>query len=92
MVEEQRREKIHLVKWQTTLLSKKTGGLGIKNLRVQNKSLLSKWLWRFLVEDQASWRRAILNKYGQTEEWMSNVVDSTYGYQFGDQSEIYGIV
>ena len=37
-------KKIHLVKWQTTLLSKKTGGLGIKNLRVQNKSLLSKWL------------------------------------------------
>jgi len=72
-------KKIHLVKWQTALLSKKTGGLGIKNLRVQNKSLLSKWLWRFVVEDQALWRRAILNKYGQTEEWVSNVVDSTYG-------------
>ncbi|WMV56044.1 hypothetical protein MTR67_049429 [Solanum verrucosum] len=65
-------KKIHLVKWQTALLSKKIGGLGIKNLRVQNKSLLSKWLWRFVVEDQALWRIAILNKYGQTE-------DSTYG-------------
>ncbi|WMV11713.1 hypothetical protein MTR67_005098 [Solanum verrucosum] len=72
-------KKIHLVKWQTTLLSNKTGGLGIKNLRVQNKSLLSKWLWRFVVEDQTLWRRVILYKYGQNEEWVSNVVDSTYG-------------
>ncbi|XP_049391646.1 uncharacterized protein LOC125856127 [Solanum stenotomum] len=37
------------------------------------------FLWSGNKEDQALWRRAILNKYGQTEEWVSNVVDSTYG-------------
>lgn len=31
--------KIHLVKWDDLLLSKKEGGLGIKNLRIQNQSL-----------------------------------------------------
>ena len=31
-----------------------------------------------MVEDEALWRRAILNKYGQIKEWISNVVDSTY--------------
>lgn len=38
-----------------------------KNLKVQNKNLLSKWLWRFVVEDQKLWRRVILNKYGKNE-------------------------
>lgn len=26
---------------------KKEGGLGVKNLRLHNKSLLFKWLWRY---------------------------------------------
>lgn len=51
---------IHSVKWQTTLLSKKEGGLGIKKLSVQNESLLSKWLWRFVHEELVLWRRVIL--------------------------------
>ena len=33
-----------LVKWGRLLLSKKDGGLGIRNLRLQNESLLFKWL------------------------------------------------
>ncbi|KAG5583887.1 hypothetical protein H5410_044321 [Solanum commersonii] len=57
---------------------RETRGLGIKNLRVQNKSLLSKWLWRLVVDYRALWRRLILHKYGQNEECMSNAVDSMY--------------
>ncbi|CAN4092320.1 unnamed protein product [Withania somnifera] len=39
---------MHLVKWQTAQLSKQSGGLGVKNLGLHNRSLLLKWLWRFV--------------------------------------------
>ncbi|WMV21262.1 hypothetical protein MTR67_014647 [Solanum verrucosum] len=70
---------IHLVKWQAVQLSKKSGGLGVKNLGLQNVSLLSKWLWRFGKEDHALWKDVIISKYGQTEQWTTNTVISTYG-------------
>ncbi|KAH0751395.1 hypothetical protein KY285_004543 [Solanum tuberosum] len=70
---------INLVKWQTAQLSKKSGGLGIKNLGLQNRCLLSKWLWRFGKEGQALWKDVIVSKYGQTDSWTSNTVTSTYG-------------
>ena len=47
---------LHLVKWQTAQLHKQSGGLGIRNLGLQNRSLLSKWLWRFNNEEEALWR------------------------------------
>ncbi|KAG5627688.1 hypothetical protein H5410_012906 [Solanum commersonii] len=34
----------NLVKWDTTLNSRHLGGMGIRNLKRQNKSLLMKWL------------------------------------------------
>uniref|UniRef100_A0A0V0IVQ8 Putative ovule protein n=1 Tax=Solanum chacoense TaxID=4108 RepID=A0A0V0IVQ8_SOLCH len=39
-------KKFHLVKWDAVISNKKEGGLGIKNLKAHNKSLLLKWLWR----------------------------------------------
>uniref|UniRef100_A0A0V0HSZ9 Putative ovule protein n=1 Tax=Solanum chacoense TaxID=4108 RepID=A0A0V0HSZ9_SOLCH len=36
----------NLVKWEITLKSKDKGGMGIRDLRKQNNSLLMKWLWR----------------------------------------------
>jgi len=43
----------NLVNWKNVLLSKERGGLGIRNLRLQNESLLMKWLWRYTEEDAA---------------------------------------
>ena len=34
--------------------SKENGGLGIRNLSSLNMSLLGKWVWRFLVEDNST--------------------------------------
>ncbi|WMV44670.1 hypothetical protein MTR67_038055 [Solanum verrucosum] len=45
-------KKHHLVKWEVVITSKKEGGLGIKNLKAQNKSLLLKWLWRLAADEQ----------------------------------------
>lgn len=59
----------NLVKWKTVLLLKKQGGLGIKNLRKQNRSLMMKWLWRFTREEQALWARVIQAKYETLNNW-----------------------
>ncbi|XP_047261029.1 uncharacterized protein LOC124894378 [Capsicum annuum] len=69
----------HLVKWQIAQLSKSNGDLGIRNLRLQNNCLLTKWLWRFGNEEQALWREVIVSKYGQNEQWCSNPVNTTHG-------------
>ena len=40
-------KKLHLIKWNTLLLPKKNGGLGMKEISLQIQALLFKWLWRF---------------------------------------------
>lgn len=58
-----------MVKWEAVTLNKKQGGLGIKNLNMQNVCLLQKWLWRFGIEDMALWRKLIDEKYGSLNYW-----------------------
>jgi hypothetical protein len=41
---------------------KDQGGLGIRDLDIQNKALLSKWLYRLLTTD-GTWQQLIHNKY-----------------------------
>ncbi|XP_020266417.1 uncharacterized protein LOC109841906 [Asparagus officinalis] len=40
-----------LVNWKTVCLSKYEGGLGVKDLKLFNNALLSKWLWKCLDRD-----------------------------------------
>lgn len=56
--------KLHLVKWKEVCMSLKQGGLGIKNIRLANDSLLLKWWWRYGQEDEALWKKVICEKYG----------------------------
>lgn len=46
--------KYHLVKWDEVIQSKKVGGLGLRNLKLQNQNLLMKWLWRFASQEQGT--------------------------------------
>ncbi|WMV51176.1 hypothetical protein MTR67_044561 [Solanum verrucosum] len=57
----------NLVKWEITLKSKDKGGMGIRDLRKQNNSLLMKWLWRYNEEGQALWKGVIRSK--RTKFW-----------------------
>jgi len=41
-------------------------GLGIRNLRIFNKALLGKWLWRYAHERGAWWKSVVDAKYGST--------------------------
>jgi hypothetical protein len=40
-----------MVKWDIIYQPKDVGGLGIKNIDLQNKCLLSKWLFKLINED-----------------------------------------
>ncbi|WMV40242.1 hypothetical protein MTR67_033627 [Solanum verrucosum] len=71
--------KFHLVKWDQVILSKKEGGLGIRNLKIQNQSLLMKWLWRFASQEQALWKETIKARFGMENLWITNLSTQPYG-------------
>ncbi|XP_042974722.1 uncharacterized protein LOC122306360 [Carya illinoinensis] len=45
--------------------SGRSGGLRVRNLKLFNKALLGKWLWRDINERNASWRHIVDVKYGR---------------------------
>jgi hypothetical protein len=51
-----------LVKWEIICKSKKKGGLGIKDLKRMNISLLYKWWWQLEKED-GLWQQIVRYKY-----------------------------
>lgn len=69
----------NLVKWETILLSKKRGGLGIKNLSIQNNCLMMKWLWRYNSEEHALRKKVINTKVGETNPCWTKTVTESYG-------------
>jgi hypothetical protein len=56
------KKKYNLVKWELICKSKKQGGLGIKDLRRMNISLLCKWWWR-LEKEEGLWQQILNHKY-----------------------------
>lgn len=53
------KRKVAWVKWDVVCRSKENGGLGIKNLEFFNlSSLLGKWAWRLLCENNALWPKS----------------------------------
>jgi len=73
------RKGYHLVKWKALTFGKNLGGLGIKNLKIQSKTLRMKWLWRLNKENQLLWGNIIKAKYGQEDKWMTKEVTAPYG-------------
>jgi hypothetical protein len=52
------------VKWDVVCHPKRSGGLGVRDVRAVNISLLAKWRWRLLTEDNSLWKQVIKGKYG----------------------------
>ncbi|XP_026458788.1 uncharacterized protein LOC113359352 [Papaver somniferum] len=74
------KRKIHPVKWVVLSRRKKCGGLGIKNLQKFNQALLSKWSWRYAVEENALWKSITTEKYGVGEVfWVTKMPKCSYG-------------
>jgi len=58
--------KINWVKWSKVCQPKEKGGLGIRDIRLVNLSLLSKWRWRFLQNEGTLWKEVLIEKYGHS--------------------------
>jgi hypothetical protein len=52
------------IKWPAICKPKKEGGLGIKDLRLMNCSLLAKWRWKLLTVSNEWWKNVISARYG----------------------------
>jgi hypothetical protein len=69
-----RRRKISWVKWEVVCQPKTDGGLGVKDVRVMNLSLLAKWRWRILQYEESLRRDVITARYGEeiglSADWM----------------------
>lgn len=71
--------------------SKKLGGLGVKKLLIQNVALLCKWWWRYGVEKDSIWVKAINGKYGiSVSKWLPSQLNSPvkFSSMWGDICEI----
>jgi hypothetical protein len=56
------KKKYHLVKWTVVARPKKKGGLGVKDPRKMNISLLCKWWWR-IENNEGLWQTIVRKKY-----------------------------
>ncbi|TMX01072.1 hypothetical protein EJD97_025261, partial [Solanum chilense] len=73
------KKKFHLVKWEEVIKNKKEGGLGIRNMKKKIKSLILKWLWKFMTGENMLWREVIRAKYEMENRWMTKMVTTPYG-------------
>ena len=72
--------KFNLVNWAQVCSPLKSGGLGVRNLRKFNQTLLNKWLWRYSTETNHLWWRVIEIKYGNIwGGWCTKEVTAAYG-------------
>jgi hypothetical protein len=58
------KSKIAWVNWFDVCRSKEDGGLGVRNIRLVNISLLTKWRWWLLNSQDSLWALVIKAKYG----------------------------
>jgi hypothetical protein len=56
------KKKYRLTRWDIICQPKDQGGLGIHNLELQNKCLLSKWLYK-LINEEGVWQNLLKRKY-----------------------------
>uniref|UniRef100_A0A2N9G078 Reverse transcriptase domain-containing protein n=1 Tax=Fagus sylvatica TaxID=28930 RepID=A0A2N9G078_FAGSY len=75
--------KFRLVNWTKVCEPVQNGGLGVKNLRLCNQSLLGKWLWRYGKEREAFWRQVVAVKHEDMwGGWCSQLSRGAYGEAF----------
>jgi hypothetical protein len=57
--------KLSWISWKMVCREKKDGGLGVRDIKVVNMSLLSKWRWKLLQNDSALWKDVLVSRYGR---------------------------
>ncbi|GJV75554.1 putative RNA-directed DNA polymerase, eukaryota, reverse transcriptase zinc-binding domain protein [Tanacetum coccineum] len=57
-------KKIAWIAWDKVISPHEQGGLGIGSLKIFNQAMLANWWWRFLLEENALWRKTIVFIHG----------------------------
>ncbi|KAJ4734117.1 RNA-directed DNA polymerase (reverse transcriptase)-related family protein [Rhynchospora pubera] len=57
------KHKTHLVAWDKLCMPKEVGGLGIKNIKIQNQAFLLRWLWFLYKNHNSLWFRTTSKIY-----------------------------
>ncbi|GAU20198.1 hypothetical protein TSUD_352620 [Trifolium subterraneum] len=58
-------KKLSWIKWSVVCQEKNCGGLGVRDLKAVNLSLLMKWRWRLLQRSEVGlWKEVLVAKYG----------------------------
>ena len=55
---------ISWVSWKNVCKLKGEGGLGLRDIRIFNAALLSKWRWRIISSERGRWKECLESKYG----------------------------
>ena len=66
------KRKYHLIQWKVICKNKNKGGLGIKDIRKMNISLLTKWWWKLETED-GLWQTIVKAKYMQGNNLIATI-------------------
>lgn len=76
----QEKKTFHSVGWKKICRPKAKGGLGIRKIKLTNRALLAKWIWRYASEKKHLWRKTVHQKYGGNEEsWYPDPVRTSHG-------------
>ncbi|GJT74440.1 hypothetical protein Tco_1041165 [Tanacetum coccineum] len=67
-------KRFSMISWNKILASKQKGGLGVSSFFALNRSLLFKWVWRFLSHDASLWHRLIAVLYGNRSPFVHKQV------------------
>lgn len=63
--------KLAWVGWNKICQPFEKGGLGVKDLGYFNRALLSKWVWRFIMEKDSLWAKVVHSRF-RPLEWSQN--------------------
>jgi len=53
------------VKWSRVCKPRIKGGLGVRDIKLVNLSLLAKWRWKLLNGNDFLWKKVLEEKYGE---------------------------
>ncbi|GAU38174.1 hypothetical protein TSUD_264000 [Trifolium subterraneum] len=87
--------KISWVNWRDVCRPNNEGGLGVKDLRIMNISLLTKWKWRLLSEGNSIWKFVLRDRYGGGESgvsWMSRSLPTNKVSPWWNDLMVVGLV
>jgi len=68
--------KIAWVSWDRLCATREDGELGVRDLKLFNIVLLSKWIWRLKTDINGLWKEILESKYRGWRELKSTIINN----------------